>query len=235
VAVITDFWIESGDLRLHGLFNNGLATEKRPSLLFVPGLWGTANQFASILEAILPTRGYALSLRGRGESDAPEAGYSLEDHIDDMEAFAAATDLKRFSIVTVSAGASYAIAFAAKYCDRLDQLIFTDYPPISKSYPVEMIQGVLSSVKNVPIKEKFLRGLQRDSRAIDLAKHLEQIKCPVTILKGALEGSYLTEEHAKTYLSHLAEAKIVEIPGVAHDPLENQPQFLETLLSALNF
>lgn len=229
---IHEFRIRNGDIELHGLANDGQVSADLPAILFVPGLWGRAEQFTEILKLLNPRKAYALSLRGRGQSDVPETGYSLNDHSSDIDAFASQLGLDRFLLVTVSAGASYAITYAAENRQTLAGLIVTDYPAISKSYPLEMVHGVRASVKDFEVSETFLRGLQRESRALDLSPELKRISCPVTVFRGGKTGTYLDEGHLDVYRNSLSTVSFGVLPEVAHDPLEAPECFVRALAAA---
>lgn len=225
---LKEFFFKSGDITLHGIENDN-SSELAP-LLFIPGLWGQAEQFTDILNlGVGQRKAFALSLRGRGRSDVPEQGYTLVDHVSDIEAFTKAKNIDRYFLITVSAGASYAIAYAGKNSEKLTGLIITDYPPISKSYPPQMVEGVLKEVKDIKISEKFLIGLQRESQTQDLTSELNKITCPVTIMRGGQTGSYLTEDHLNLYKKNLRKMSIKTLEDVAHDPLLAPTCFVQGL------
>ena len=67
-----------------------------------------------------------MDLRGRGLSDKPAAGYSLQHHIRDIVCLL--DDLKRERIVLLghSLGAYISLAFAANYPERTEKIILMD-------------------------------------------------------------------------------------------------------------
>jgi pimeloyl-ACP methyl ester carboxylesterase len=223
---ISELWTNNGGVRLHGLTNAPDASNTDIPVLFIPGLWGEAAQFQPVLKLLYPRKAYVLSLRGRGSSDVPERGYTFADHVSDIQAFVEQTNLARFDLISVSAGATYAIGYAARDCSKIRTLVLTDYPPISKSYPPDIIQGVLRNVKDVKVSETFLRGIQRESQSLDLSGELKKISSDVVILKGQREGSYLSEESLETYRKYLKHYRIQPLAGIAHDPLENVESFV---------
>lgn len=68
----------------------------------------------------------AMDLRGRGESDKPSRGYSLEYHLKDINCLLDDLGLDRVVIMGHSLGAFIGLAFAAQYPDRTDRLILVD-------------------------------------------------------------------------------------------------------------
>jgi pimeloyl-ACP methyl ester carboxylesterase len=82
------------------------------------------DQMADRLSEARPV--IAMDLRGRGLSDKPPHGYSVEAHVRDIEALMA--DLKCRSMVLMghSLGAYVAMAFAASHPDRTAKLVLID-------------------------------------------------------------------------------------------------------------
>lgn len=68
----------------------------------------------------------AMDLRGRGLSDSPPSGYSVENHCRDIVALMDDQGLERPVLMGHSLGAFISLAFAAKYPRRVDRLILID-------------------------------------------------------------------------------------------------------------
>ena len=84
-------------------------------VLVVPGFGESAEEFEGLLVALRPRPAVALSVRGRGKSDAPAAGYAWEDHIGDLEAVVARLGWPHMSVVAFSRGSSYALGFSLRH------------------------------------------------------------------------------------------------------------------------
>lgn len=98
-----------------------------PVVLCVHGL--TANQrcFELVAEGITSAcRVLAMDLRGRGLSDKPAQGYSLEHHCRDMAAALADMGLKRVSLLGHSLGAYVCLAFTAQHPEMVEKLVLFD-------------------------------------------------------------------------------------------------------------
>ncbi|MGM9948607.1 MAG: alpha/beta fold hydrolase, partial [Lysinibacillus sp.] len=67
-------------------FVSGDHDERLMPLLYIPGALNDAEQALEMLDAFYPRKRVAISLRGRGKSEAPQSGYSLDDHASDIEA-----------------------------------------------------------------------------------------------------------------------------------------------------
>ena len=68
----------------------------------------------------------AMDLRGRGQSDKPSRGYSLDYHLKDINCLLDDLGIDRAVIIGHSLGAFIGLAFAAEYPDRTDRLILVD-------------------------------------------------------------------------------------------------------------
>ncbi|MFH1372906.1 MAG: alpha/beta fold hydrolase [bacterium] len=63
-----------------------------------------------------------LDVRGHGLSDAPKAGYSRDDQVEDLARFVDILGIERFHLVGLSIGGATAIGYALKYQSRLVSL-----------------------------------------------------------------------------------------------------------------
>jgi len=68
----------------------------------------------------------AMDLRGRGQSDKPSQGYSLDYHLKDINCLLNDLGFDRAVIMGHSLGAFIGLAFAAGYPDRTERLILVD-------------------------------------------------------------------------------------------------------------
>jgi pimeloyl-ACP methyl ester carboxylesterase len=77
-----------------------------PNVLAVHGLTANCRSFDTIAQETAPPLNlYAVDLRGRGLSDHPETGYSLEHHSDDLAQVIAYLGLERMVVMGHSLGA----------------------------------------------------------------------------------------------------------------------------------
>jgi pimeloyl-ACP methyl ester carboxylesterase len=73
-----------------------------------------------------PYRVLAMDLRGRGGSDKPSTGYSLEHHMGDIRSLMADLGLDRVVLMGHSLGAFISLAFSARHPDLVDRLVLFD-------------------------------------------------------------------------------------------------------------
>ena len=96
-------------------------------ILCVHGITANCRCWDVLAEALIPDyRVIAMDLRGRGRSEKPSSGYSLDYHLRDINCLLDDLQLERAVIMGHSLGAFIALAFAAQYPERTDRLILVD-------------------------------------------------------------------------------------------------------------
>src|SRR5216683_3782408 len=100
---------------------------KGPGVVCVHGLTANHTCWASVADVLSPAhRRIAYDLRGRGESDKPDKGYSLAVHGDDLEGLLDHFGLKKAVLIGPSLGAHIAVRFAATRPQRVAKLVLVD-------------------------------------------------------------------------------------------------------------
>jgi pimeloyl-ACP methyl ester carboxylesterase len=100
---------------------------KGPAIVCVHGLTANHTCWASVADLLSPAyRLIAYDLRGRGESDKPDKGYSLALHNEDLEGLLDHFGLKKAVLVGHSLGAHIALRFAAMHPERVSKLVLVD-------------------------------------------------------------------------------------------------------------
>jgi len=98
-----------------------------PVVVCVHGLTANHTCWASIADVLSPAhRVIAYDLRGRGDSDKPEKGYSLARHDEDLEGLLDHLGLREVVLVGHSLGAHIALRFAVKHPERVAKLVLVD-------------------------------------------------------------------------------------------------------------
>ena len=112
------------NIRLHYLDQLG----GDPPLVLIPGLTANAHSFDGLVRAGLSSRYrvVALDMRGRGLSDHPPTGYSLEDHAQDVLGLLDSLGFEQVILGGHSFGGLVAVYLAAKYPERVTKLIVID-------------------------------------------------------------------------------------------------------------
>ena len=97
------------------------------SLLCVHGMTANCRCWDRLVPALSGHhRVLGMDLRGRGLSDKPHTGYSLENHVKDLRALVDNLGLTRISLLGHSLGAYISVVFSALYPDTVAKLILLD-------------------------------------------------------------------------------------------------------------
>jgi pimeloyl-ACP methyl ester carboxylesterase len=174
-VMVWEDWVVNKGVRLHYLDCDREVCGLVP-IIFVPGALASAEVYASEMAALAPRRCIAVTLRGRGQSDAPETGYSFGDHVSDIDAIISQLGLSRFCLMAHSMGVPFAIACASHHPRSLAGLIIADYPA---SYPALEPEWVEQTLSVVPPRARphVIRGLQRESAEVLLWDSLNRMPC----------------------------------------------------------
>ncbi len=100
---------------------------KRPAVVCIHGLTANHTCWASVADVLSPARRLiAYDLRGRGESDKPDSGYSLAHHNEDLRGLLDHFGLEKAVLLGHSLGAHIALRFAALHPARVSKLVLVD-------------------------------------------------------------------------------------------------------------
>lgn len=100
---------------------------KGSAIVCVHGLTANHTCWASVADLLSPAhRLIAYDLRGRGESDKPDKGYSLALHNEDLLGLLDHFGLKKAVLVGHSLGAHIALRFAVMHPERVSKLVLVD-------------------------------------------------------------------------------------------------------------
>ena len=171
---------------------------QNPSLapvLFIPGMFGTAESFRKDIESHWSDRNcYSMSLRGRGQSDAPESGYQLADHVSDIAALVRQFGLKDLVIVAYSRGVTYALGFAKTHPSLVRGLALLDHPPFHLPIDAKWAEKWTAETSPMTPVPEVVRALQREADFVDLSNVLKELNCAVLLVAGGAEGSMLNRD-----------------------------------------
>lgn len=120
-----DVFAQNGLVRVHARRSDDLPGPSLP-LVIAPGMSETAEDYDDVVAALAPRGAVAISFRGRGNSEAPASGYSIDDHVADLEAVVARCGLSRFALFGFSAGVPYSVAFTLKHPRLVHCLVIGD-------------------------------------------------------------------------------------------------------------
>jgi pimeloyl-ACP methyl ester carboxylesterase len=225
------FFVHNGPVKIHVL-DNELPSGSVPTLLVIGGLWEPAERAMPILSGI-STHVIALSLRGRGLSSTPDAGYDLADHLSDIEAVVKHCELSNYCVLGFSRGASYALGWSLEDQQHMCGLILVDQPPVHikpGSGYVEFWSNLV--YQGIPIinfmRTEALEGLRRDATEIDFSSELSKLNIPVAFFAGRNANSEIpsdiTEEIIRFYKDEIPSCEIVEFLESGHMIPDDEPK-----------
>jgi 3-hydroxybutyrate dehydrogenase len=142
VAKATNQFVNTNGIRLHYLEFAG----DGPTVILMHGLTANAHAFDGLMAEGLSPAFHVLSidLRGRGQSDQPAQGYSMEDHAKDIVGLMDAIGIDSAIIGGHSFGALLTLYLAANYPDRVEKLILMDAAARMHPNTKEMLVPALS-------------------------------------------------------------------------------------------
>jgi pimeloyl-ACP methyl ester carboxylesterase len=103
-------------------------------VLCLHGITANARAFDGIAGALLPEFGVvAPDLRGRGGSDAPDDGYGIPAHVEDVLQMLDVLGIERVAVVGWSLGALVGLHLASQRPELVERLALLDPPMVSLS------------------------------------------------------------------------------------------------------
>ena len=135
---------------------------KGKQILCVHGITANCRFWDCLASALAPHhRVIAMDLRGRGLSDKPPTGYSIEHHCKDILALMNDQALERPVLMGHSLGAFISLVFSAQYPQRVDRLILVDGGgKLSETQMAKVFAGIKPSLdrlgKTFPSFEAYL-------------------------------------------------------------------------------
>jgi pimeloyl-ACP methyl ester carboxylesterase len=221
------FTTRSG-VELHYMEQTSYNSDLKP-ILIVPALPESAIDYKDIVY-ILENHTIAFTHRGREQSDAPESGYSIKDHANDIIDCIEHFKLEELLVIAYSRGVSYFLEALPSIKNKIIGFILIDYPALYEKHPADWSKKYLhQSWRAMPIKERFpkewvLERIELESQPVELWNNLKGIKCPVALFIGGksysdpvLISSKMTKEYINKYKKFLPQVKIVEFEDSGHD------------------
>jgi len=159
---VRDEFITAGSLTFHYVQWG----ERGSPIVCMHGLTANAFCFQALADDLaLDHRVFAYDLRGRGDSDKPEHGYSVPIHADDLLKLLDALHIERPILLGHSLGALISLYFAAHYPQQLSKLILIDAgAPLPWKTPEEQPAWLTTSISrlgtSVPSFEEYTQRLK---------------------------------------------------------------------------
>ena len=121
---MTNYFINTNNIQLHYLEFEG----EQPTIIFMHGLTANAHAVDGLIAAGLSPafRIISVDLRGRGETDSPDAGYTMKEHAADIIGLMDVLKLEKVILAGHSFGGFLALYLAKFFPGRVDKLILMD-------------------------------------------------------------------------------------------------------------
>ena len=140
---------------------------KGKQILCIHGITASCRFWDCLASALAPHhRVIAMDLRGRGLSDKPPTGYSIEHHCKDILALMEDQGLERPVLMGHSLGAFISLVFSAQYPQRVDRLILVDGGgKLSETQMARVFSGIKPSLDRLgqifPSLEAYLAQMKQ--------------------------------------------------------------------------
>lgn len=146
---VSDEFIIADDITLHYVQWG----EQGQPIICIHGLTANAFCFQAYADELASDhRVIAYDLRGRGDSDKLEEGYSVPIHAADLRALIDELDLEKPILIGHSLGAFIALYFAAHYPEKLSKLVLVDAgAPLPWSTPAEQPAWLTASINRLGV------------------------------------------------------------------------------------
>jgi pimeloyl-ACP methyl ester carboxylesterase len=145
------------------------------------------------MEALGPGRRLiAFDLRGHGDSDKPEGGYSIADFTQDLLLFMDALELDRADLVGHSLGSFIARSFAAGHASRVNRLVLIGSAASAAGNATLLeIKPLIDAIKD-PLDRDFVRRFQETANPVptDFMDMIisESMKVPARVWRAVFSG-----------------------------------------------
>ena len=195
-------------------------------------------------------RVYALDLKGFGDSDKPEDGYTIDDFTNLLKEFFNKIGINKAILVGHSMGGKIAVDFAERYPDKVEKLVLVGtpigkvslglkmftYPIIGKPWYWLVRKLVGHSLQTQEAKEAWSKPTTNSAinsmkmmSNTDLADKLPNICVPTLVVTGERDISANAKQN-HIYLQRLKDVKFCIIRNAGHSPMCENPVAFNHLL-----
>jgi pimeloyl-ACP methyl ester carboxylesterase len=216
------------------------------TLVFLHYFGGSALEWQAVVGQLASDyRCVAVDLRGHGDSDAPETGYSVEDMADDVAALVHDLSLTQFILVGHSMSGKVALQLASRQPKGLQKLLLVSpSPPRPEPIPDKDRQQMLAThgqrsaaeqtFENITAfnvsdlaREQIIADNLRTSATAwnawltvgsreDIADQMVSIRVPVAIIVGAEDRALSPDVQSQLTTPYLKNVTVETIVGAGH-------------------
>lgn len=158
-STMKNCFVNANNIKLHYLHYEG----EQPAIIFMHGLTANAHAFDGLIAAGLSPAFniFSVDLRGRGESDAPETGYTMKEHAADILGLMDALKLDKVIFAGHSFGGFLALYLAKFFPARVDKIILIDAAANMHPNTKEMLGPALGRLgQSFPSADAYLEKVR---------------------------------------------------------------------------
>jgi 3-oxoadipate enol-lactonase len=215
------------------------------ALVFLHYFGGSSRSWDEVTARLPDFRCLMPDLRGFGDSQAPNSGYSVDEQADDIAALIEVLGVEHFVLVGHSLGGKIALALAARRPKGLQRLVLlAPSPPTPEPMPDEerarlligfgdpkaaehtarlITARAISPAIRSRIIEDNLRSspeawhawLQSGSRE-DISERMKRIEVPVLVLAGECDAGMTPDLLRREVVERIGGAQERVVPGAGH-------------------
>jgi non-heme chloroperoxidase len=209
-------------VNIHYLDNDPAEPQGLP-IVFSGGIVDAADDYLAMLDFVSPRRLVVIDVRGRGRSESPPTGYSLDELATDLEAVVDECGFDRFHLMTFSRGTPTALTLAFHRPHMIASISVGDYQLAEIGLPPEYVDRQMTltwrgKAMADRVERHVIEGIQQTSRSRPLWDDVAALRVPVLFVRGTGEGAMgASEEIVEKYRAAIPDVEVVSLEGVGHD------------------
>lgn len=193
-------------------------------ILCIHGLTANCRCWDLVASTLTPVnRLLAMDLRGRGLSEEPPSGYSVEHHCKDILAIMDNIGLDSAVLMGHSLGALISLVFAAEHADRVERLILVDGAgKLGKRQMKKVLAGIKPSLDRLgqifPSFEAYIETMKQVPFLQPLSSAMENyFRHEVEDLDGGVR-SRVRSEHIQEEIQNMGKIDVSQFYPMVHCP-----------------
>lgn len=220
-----DYFVDNNGVEIHFVvLNQASINNTQIPWIMIPGMGNSANEIIEDLRDSFPVYQIHINLRGRGKSDSPDTGYTLNDQVSDIDAVVNKLGLQQFYLYGHSVGSSIALRYAHLHPQKVAALAMGDhlpfYPPFNKKWVSVILQN-----KDLDMSAKAVNGIATAAEGyIELSKELAMLPCPTLLIRGGQQDAFFKEQNVPYILQLVPTMQIELLNNSGHDLLSPSPE-----------
>lgn len=216
----TEDFADNTGVRIHCL--EFCAEDTRLPLVIVPGMINSAEEVAEMIGEQLSRHTIILSVRGRGKSDSPAAGWTFEDQASDVAAAIKHFNLPEIALFGHSVGSSFAIGALPVQSTSVRAFIVGDYAPFYPPFSEAWAANVRTYAER-QITEVALDGIVREAAYVTLVDQLKLVEDRLFAITGDEDKSLLEPQYIAKLQELFPKITIERLTGLTHEFMSDDP------------